>query len=117
MRHGKAIAMSMAYQIYLQCAEGGVDADWKVTPVSGPLFKKKMSAQMVNYRARQHNYPGDEKMRGATQTAKKYRGTSDEGIAMVALDSGAKRAHYDKYVDMKMMPRDKTKKPRLCRGT
>jgi hypothetical protein len=116
MRHGKAIAMSMAYQIYLQCAEGGVDADWKVTPVSGPLFKKKMSAQMVNYRARQHNYPGDEKMRGATQTAKKYRGTSDEGIAMVALDSGAKRAHYDKYVDMKMMPRDKTKRPRLCSG-
>ena len=117
MRHGKAIAMSMAYQIYLQCAEGGVDADWKVTPVSGPLFKKKMSSQMVNYRARQHNYPGDEKMRGATQTKKKYRGTSDEGIAMVALEnSGAKRAHYEKYVDMKMMPRDKTKKPRLCSG-
>ncbi len=55
-------------------------------------------------------------MRGATQTAEKYRGTSDEGIAMVALDSGAKRAHYDKYVDMKMMPRDKTKRPRLCSG-
>ena len=62
MRHGKAIAMSMAYKLYLQCAEGGVDQDWKVPPVSGPLFKKKMAFQMVNYRARNMHYPGDEKM-------------------------------------------------------
>jgi hypothetical protein len=55
-------------------------------------------------------------MRGATQTKKKYCGISDEEIAMVVLDSGAKRAHYEKYVNMKMMPRDKTKKPRLCSG-
>ncbi len=97
MRHGKAIAMSMAYQLYLQCVEGGVDPDWKVTSVSGPLLKKKMSSQLVNYRARQQNNPGDENMRGAMQTKKKYRGTSDEGVAMASLEnSGAKRAHYDK---------------------
>ena len=62
MRHGKAIAMSMAYQLYLQCAEGGVDPDWKVPPLSGRLFKKKMSYQMVNYRARNTHHPGDKKM-------------------------------------------------------
>ncbi len=38
MRHAKAIAMSMAYSLYLQCAEGSVDTDWKVVAVSGPRF-------------------------------------------------------------------------------
>ncbi len=38
MRHTKAIAMSMAYSLHLQCAEGGVDSDWKVVAVSGPRF-------------------------------------------------------------------------------
>ena len=38
MRPGKAIALSMAYQLYLQCAEGGVNPEWKVTPMSGHNF-------------------------------------------------------------------------------
>ncbi len=38
MRHAKAFAMSMAYSLYLQCAEGSVDPDWKVVVVSGPRF-------------------------------------------------------------------------------
>jgi hypothetical protein len=37
-RHAKAFAMSMAYSLYLQCAKGTVDPEWKVTPVSGPRF-------------------------------------------------------------------------------
>jgi hypothetical protein len=37
-RHAKAIAMNMAYFLYLQCAEGTVDPEWKVTPISGPRF-------------------------------------------------------------------------------
>jgi hypothetical protein len=35
-RHAKAIATSMAHSLYLQCAKGTVDPEWKVTPVSGP---------------------------------------------------------------------------------
>ncbi len=49
-RHAKAIAMSMAYFLYLQCAEGTVDPEWKVTPVSGPRFRQRMSLQMVQYK-------------------------------------------------------------------
>jgi hypothetical protein len=37
-RHVKAIAMSMAYSLYLQCSEDTVDPEWKVTPVSGLRF-------------------------------------------------------------------------------
>jgi hypothetical protein len=38
MRHVKAIAISMAYSLYLQYAEGSVDPDWKVVAISGPWF-------------------------------------------------------------------------------
>jgi hypothetical protein len=34
----QAIAMCMTYNLYLHCAEGTVDPDWKVVPVSGPKF-------------------------------------------------------------------------------
>ncbi len=40
-RHAKATAMSMAYSLYLQCAKGTVDPEWKVTPVSGPRFGRR----------------------------------------------------------------------------
>ena len=73
-------------------------------PLSGPLFKKKMSYQMVNYRARNMHYPGDEKMRGATQTGKRYRGTSDTGVTMVTQENNSmKRVHYDTYVNEKIV--------------
>ena len=66
MRHAKAIAMSMAYNLYLQCSEGGVDPDWEVKQVSSTQFKRKLSLQMVQYKAWNKHYQGDEKMCGAT---------------------------------------------------
>ncbi len=41
MRHATAIAMSMAYNIYVQYSEGGVDPNWQVKPVSSAQFKQK----------------------------------------------------------------------------
>jgi hypothetical protein len=58
--HAKAIAMSMAYSLYLQCAKGTVDPEWKVTPpVSGLSFWQRMSLQMVQYKRSNLHYPGD----------------------------------------------------------
>ncbi len=74
-RHEKEIAISMAYSLYLQCAEGTVDPEWKVTPVSGPRFWQRMSLQMVQYKCSNLQYPGDEKMRNTTQMNKKKHGT------------------------------------------
>jgi hypothetical protein len=81
MRHAKAIAMSMAYNLYLQCSEGGVDPDWEVKPVLSTQFKQKLSLQMVQYKAWNKNYPGDKKMRRATQQNKQRRGDNDNSIA------------------------------------
>jgi hypothetical protein len=55
-----------------------VDPDWEVKPVSSTQFKQKLSLQMVQYKAWNKNYPGDEKMRGATQQNKHRRGDNDK---------------------------------------
>ncbi len=96
-RHAKAIAMSMAYSLYLQCAE--VLQEWKVTPVSGPRFRQRMSLQMVQYKCSNLHYPGDEKMSKNAQMKKKNCGTSKVGV--IKCDDHVKRVSYSQYLDEK----------------
>jgi hypothetical protein len=98
-RHAKVISMSMAYSLYLQCAGGTVDPEWKVTPVSGPRFCQRMSLQMVQYKCSNLHYPGDEKMRKNTQMKKRNRGTSK--IGLIKCDDHIKRVSYLQYLDEK----------------
>ena len=109
-RHAKAIAMSMAYSLYLHCAEGSVDPDWKVVAVSGPKFRQKMSLQMVQYRPSEMKYPGDSRMRMATQMNKRKRGGLEGSL--VECDDHIKRVSYSQYLDEKQ-PR-KGKVTRFC---
>ena len=111
-RHAKAIAMSMAYSVYLQCAEGTVDPEWKVTPVSGSRFCQKLSLQMVQYTSSDLHYPGDKKMRNTTQKNKQKRGPIKVGV--IECEDHIKRVSYAQYLDEKQ-PRD-SKKTRLCAG-
>jgi hypothetical protein len=99
MRHAKAIAMSMAYNLYLQCSEEGVNPDWEVKPVSSTQFKQKLSLQMVQFKAWNKNYPGDEKMRGATQQHKNRRGDNDNLIAKCT--DNINRVSHERYVEEK----------------
>ncbi len=88
IRHAKAIAMSMAYSLYLHCAEGTVDPESKVTPVSGPRFWQEMSLQMVQYKSSNLHYPGDEKMCKNTQMKKNKKcGTSGIGLINATIIS------------------------------
>ena len=112
MRHGKAIAMCMAYALYKHCAEGEVDPEWKVTPVTGPKFRQQMSLQMVQYKSSNMNYPGDEKMRTTTSKNKKLRLGGDEP-SLVLCNDNTDRVSYAQYLDVKQ-PRGK--KSRLCTG-
>jgi hypothetical protein len=111
-RHAKAIAMSKAYSLYLQCAKGTVDPEWKVTPVSGPRFQQRMSLQMVQYKCSNLHNPGDKKMHKNTQMNKKKRGTSD--IGLIKCDDHIKRVSYLQYLDEKKQRG--AKKTRLCAG-
>ncbi len=91
--------MSMAYSLYLQCAKGTVDPEWKVTPVSGPRFWQKIYLQMVQYKCSNLHYPGDEKMCKNTQMNKKKRGTSDVGL--IECNDHIKRVSFLLYLDEK----------------
>ena len=93
------IAMSMAYSLYLQCAEGTVDPEWKVTPVSGPRFCQKMSLQIVQYRSSDLCYPGDDKLHLTTQKNKQKRGSIKVGV--IECEDHVKRVSYAQYVDEK----------------
>ncbi len=110
-RHAKAIAMSMAYSLYLQCAKGTVDPKWKVTPVSGLRFPQKVSLWMVQYKCSNLHYPGDEKMHKNTQMNRKKHGTSD--IGLIECNNHIKRVSYSLYLDKKTRG---GKKIRLCAG-
>ena len=118
MRHAKAIAMSMAYHLYVQCCEGGVDPEWKMKPVASTRFKQELSSQMVQYKAWNKKYPGDEMMRGATQRNKNKRGGADsneEVVSLVRCNDREVRVSYEQYEKEKKQVR-KRKKPRLCSG-
>jgi hypothetical protein len=97
-RHAKAIAMSMAYSLYLQCSKGTVDPEWKVTPVSGPRIWQRMSHQMVQYKRSNLQYPRDEKMCKNTQMNKKKHGTSNIGLMQC---DDHKRVSYLLHLDEK----------------
>ncbi len=102
----------MAHSLYLQCAKGTVDPEWKVTPVSGPRFWQKVSLQMVKYKCSNLCYQGDEKMCKNTQMNKKKRGTND--IGLIKCNNHIKRVSYSLYLDEKKTPGGK--KTRLCAG-
>ena len=105
-RLAKAIAMCMAYNLYLHCAEGTVDPDWKVVPVSGPKFCQRMSLQMVQYRSSNMQYPGDSRMRKVTQMKKRKRGM--DGNVLVECDDHIKSVSYSKYINEKQPKRGKS---------
>jgi hypothetical protein len=89
-----------------------VDPEWKVTPVSGPRFRQKMSLQMEQYKCSNLHYPGDEKMRKNTQMNKKKCGTGD--IGLIKCNDHIKRVPYLLYLDEKKTRGGK--KTRLCAG-
>ena len=95
VRHANAIVMSMAYNINVQCSEGGVDPSWQVMPVSSAKFKQELSLQMVQHKAANQMYPGDERTYGATQQ-NKHRCISNE-CSIVNCNNNIKRVSYERY--------------------
>ena len=75
MLHAKALAVVVAYDIYLECAAGVLRAgEWKIdNPVSFHRFREKLASQMIEYDPQQRKYPGDEKFRMSTQQHKRRR--------------------------------------------
>jgi hypothetical protein len=74
MIHGKALAVVVAYDMYLECTEGDLDPVWKVEkPMDFWSFREKLSEQMLQYKPTRRKYPGDSNMRAATQQSRRAR--------------------------------------------
>jgi hypothetical protein len=77
MLHAKAMSIVVAYDIYLELAEGMVNNDWKLNkPVDFYTFRETLARQMLSYNPRNVKYLGDDKFRAFTQTAKAKRAPS-----------------------------------------
>ncbi len=101
MRHGLAVAATMAYFIYLECCEGSLDESWKNDePMTMKRFRRRLSKQMCEYKSYREDYPGDEYLRTTTIRAKTRRGTkrkvSEAENRTTECEGGVT---YEQYVD------------------
>jgi len=84
MLHGKALTVVVAYDMYLECIEGGLDPLWKVNDERDRMdfheFREKLSEQMLAYSPTSRIYPGDSMLRVSTkQTHAQRKQTPDSG--------------------------------------
>ena len=105
--HGYSMAVIAAYDMYQECCEGGLCADWFV-PIKERMtfrtYRLRLSEQMLTYDPKKGLYPGDEKFRSWTKEYKRKRGRDthvcDDGLTV----SSFKRAKLE----------TRTCTPRLC---
>lgn len=88
MIHGKAMAVVIAYDIYLECCAGALDASWKVSrPVDFHRFREKLALQCLQYSPKHCKYPGDERFREHTQLKKNNRTRTNRSSNSVSSGS------------------------------
>ena len=74
MLHATALAIVIAYDMYLEVAEGKLNSDWKVTyPVYFWTFRDVLFLQMLQYNPKDCIYPGDYSMHVCTKQNKSQR--------------------------------------------
>ena len=74
MLHGKEMAVVVAYDMYLEVAEGKLRGEWKLDePMDFWRFRERLANGMLKYKPMARKYPGDEKMRSSTQQSQRQR--------------------------------------------
>ena len=60
MLHGKSMAVVVAYDMYLEVAEGKINNNWKLDePMDFWRFREKLANSMLRYKPSARKYPGD----------------------------------------------------------
>jgi len=81
--HALAIAVSVAYDIYIEVTEGKLKTEWKDDkPVSRWEFQRKLSIQALSYSPKKLIYPGDDFLRAniSVPRANRISGPSRSGV-------------------------------------
>jgi hypothetical protein len=88
MLHAMSLAVLIAYDIYLEVAEGSLDKTWKDDdPCDFWTFRDLLSEQMLKYNPLRRKYAGDSKMRAATQQNAHKRKLSEANANAAATAS------------------------------
>jgi len=68
MTHAKALAITVAYDVYKEVCEGKLDPAYKIDhPVTFFQFREKLAKQMLHYSPKHRKYHGDDKFCCATR--------------------------------------------------
>ena len=74
MLHGKAMSVVVAYDMYLEVAEGKINKDWKLDePMDFWRFQEKLVNSMLRYKPIARKYPGEKRMISSTQQIPRQR--------------------------------------------
>ena len=84
-RHVITLGIIAAYDMYIECCEGNLDASWMVEDklrMKFRAFRLLLAKQMLQYNPSKGMYPGDDKLRAFTQKHKKRRSSGDnDGVS------------------------------------
>lgn len=96
--HAQSLGIIAAYDMYIECCEGGLDASWAVDVkkrMSFSQFRIKLSEQMLGYNPVNNLYPGDKTFRISTKTHKARRKSDeDERVGLGPSAEGVTMDHY-----------------------
>lgn len=107
MNHGKGFGIAISYDMYLECASGAINPDWKVDkPVDFYRWREKLAMQKLQCDPKKLKYPGDFALRNSTQVPRKHRSpprrppsaaasSSDESLAGSTCSGVSKEALLD----------------------
>jgi hypothetical protein len=79
--HALSIAVIAAYDMYIECCEGGLDSEWFVEEkerLSFRDFRMRLSESMIEYDPRKQMYRGDEAFRKVTKLGRRKREDSQK---------------------------------------
>ena len=99
--HAQSLGIIAAYDMYIECCEGGLDPLWAIDEkkrMTFSQFRIQLSEQMLGYNPVDNLYPGDNTFRISTQTPKAQRKLDEnQGDARVGLGPSANGVTMDDY--------------------
>jgi hypothetical protein len=116
MLHGKALAVVVAYDMYLEVAEGKIMPEWKLEePLDFWRFREQLAKQMLAYKPSNRSYPGDSRMRASTQQSRRQREvTTKRGPGRPRSEQGPTETENDQVTKKDLQVASRGPKARLC---
>ena len=98
--HAQSLGVIAAYDMYIECCEGNLDASWAIdvkNRMTFAQFRTKLSEQMLCYNPVDNLYPGDNAFRISTRMPEARRKSGENGDARVGIGPSADGVTMEQY--------------------